>query len=232
MDGIILIDKASDWTSFDVVAKLRGAIKSQTELKKLKVGHTGTLDPLATGLLIIVVGSYCKQASHFSGLHKTYEAELRLGLESTTGDEEGTKTAVTDVMPSQAQVKTAIDSFVGEYSHIPPAFSAKKIGGVRSYKLARAGTNQSLEPVTVQVHANKVLSYDYPYVRIETMVSSGTYIRTLAQDIGQKLCTGAYLTSLRRTAVGQFSVEDAVDVQVAAENVVERIRTPDIDKFD
>lgn len=232
MDGIILIDKASGWTSFDAVAKLRGAIRSQPDIKKPKVGHTGTLDPLATGLLILVVGSYCKQASRFSGLDKTYEAELRLGQESTTGDEEGTKTAVNDTVPTETQIKSAIDSFIGEYSHVPPAFSAKKVDGVRSYKLARAGTTQALNPVTVTIHANKVLSYDYPYLRIETTVSSGTYIRTLAQDIGKKLGTGAYLTLLRRTAVGQFSVEDAVDIHTATEDVAQHLQIPDIDKLD
>lgn len=232
MDGIVLIDKASDWTSFDAVAKLRGAIRAQSDRKKPKVGHTGTLDPLATGLLILVVGSYCKQANRFSGLDKTYEAELRLGMESTTGDDEGTKTFVSDQVPDIEQIQTVLKGFLGAYSHVPPAHSAKKIGGVRSYKLARAGSAQALDPVTVTILANDMLGYEYPYLRIKTTVSSGTYIRTLAQDIGKKLGTGAYLTSLRRTAVGQFSIKDAVDIHTACNDVSKHLQTTDIDKLD
>ena len=205
MDGFLLIDKPSGWSSFDVVAKIRGTYKRETG-KKVKVGHTGTLDPLATGLMIIVVGSYCKRASEFSKLDKTYEVTMKLGETSTTGDEEGEKTPVSDHRPSLEAVQAALAQFTGEIQQVPPAFSAIKINGKRAYKLAREGKEVVIEPRTVIINTIKLQKYEYPLVNFVADVSSGTYIRSLVTDIGEALNTGAYMSNLRRTSVGRFQL--------------------------
>ena len=209
MDGILLIDKPKEWTSFDVVARVRGQIKRETGLKKPKVGHTGTLDPLATGLLIIVAGSYCKRASEFSKLDKTYEVTMILGQTSTTGDEEGEKTAVSDAIPEESAIETALEAFRGEISQTPPIYSAIKVDGQRAYKLARAGKEVKLEPRRVTIYDITGVEYAYPEVKFTVKVSSGTYIRSLVEDIGKKLGTGAYMSDLRRTEVGKFNLDQA-----------------------
>lgn len=206
MDGILLIDKPSGWTSFDVVAKARGLIKKETGLKKPKVGHTGTLDPLATGLLIIVVGSYCKRASEFSKLDKVYEVTMKLGQTSTTGDEEGVKSDVSDEKPSEEKVQVVLKSFTGDIMQTPPIYSAIKVNGQRAYKLAREGKEVKLEPRPVKIYSITDVKYDYPVVKFTAKVSSGTYIRSLVEDIGKELGTGAYMSALRRTEVGQYSL--------------------------
>jgi tRNA pseudouridine55 synthase len=208
-DGLLLIDKPKGWTSFDVVAKVRGMVRQETGLKKPKVGHTGTLDPLATGLMIVVIGSYCKRAQEFSKLDKVYEVTIKLGETSTTDDEEGEKTKTDDLRPGIEEVEQTIKSFVGEIQQTPPAFSAIKIDGKRAYKLARAGKEVVMEPRTVTIHSITQLQYDYPYLNFTTYVSSGTYIRSLARDIGESLKTGAYMSDLRRTKVGSYDLESA-----------------------
>lgn len=213
MDGILLIDKPSGWTSFDVVAKIRGQIKREIGLKKPKVGHTGTLDPLATGLLIIVVGSYCKRASEFSKLDKTYEVTMKLGQTSTTGDEEGEKTIISDTRPTKEAIGAALKRFTGEISQTPPIYSAIKVDGQRAYKLAREGKEVKLEPRTVTVHSITDVEYAYPEVRFTAKVSSGTYIRSLVEDIGKELGTGAYMNNLKRTEVGKFTIDDAQSLE-------------------
>ncbi len=230
MDGILLIDKPKGWTSFDVVAKTRGLIRQQTGQKKPKVGHTGTLDPLATGLLVIVIGSYCKQAGLLSGLRKTYQATLHLGSVSTTGDDEGEKTHRSDKEPSRKAVTSAAQSFVGTYSQMPPAHSARKVGGQRAYKLARQGKAVTLEPRDVTISRLTIDTYDYPLLAITAVVSAGTYIRSLAEDIGDVLGVGAYLSQLRRTEVGDFSVGDAVAIEALESGVAQHIKTPKLDK--
>lgn len=209
-DGIILIDKPIGWTSFDVVAKLRGQLRLETGQKKPKVGHTGTLDPLATGLMIVVTGSYCKRAQEFTKLDKVYEVTMKLGETSTTDDDEGEKTKIGDRRPESEEVTQALNSFVGKIEQTPPAFSAIKINGKRAYKLAREGKIVQMEPRTVTIHSITEVSYNYPCLRFTAHVSSGTYIRSLVRDIGEKLGTGAYLAGLRRTRVGEYSVADAV----------------------
>ena len=209
-DGILLIDKPKAWTSFDVVAKIRGQVKRETGLKKPKVGHTGTLDPLATGLMIVVLGSYCKRAQEFSKLDKVYEVTMKLGETSTTDDEEGEKTQTSDRRPGTEEVDQAIQSFVGEIQQTPPAFSAIKVNGQRAYKLAREGKEVKMEPRTVTIHSITEISYDYPFVRFTTYVSSGTYIRSLVRDIGEMLETGAYMADLRRTKVGTHDIKNAL----------------------
>lgn len=211
MDGIILVDKPSGWTSFDVVAKVRGVIKRETGLKKPKVGHTGTLDPLATGLLVLVVGKYTKKVPELSKADKTYEVTMKLGDISTTGDDEGKKTQLSDSKPSKEAVLAALAEFKGEIEQIPPAYSAIKVNGQRAYKLARAGKEVVIEPRKVTIYDISDIAYDYPLVKFTAKVSSGTYIRTLVEDIGKTLGTGAYMTALRRTRVGNFTLESAVD---------------------
>lgn len=210
-DGVLLVDKPKGWTSHDVVAKVRNILKKETG-KKVKVGHTGTLDPMATGLLVLVVGSYTKRAGEFSKLDKVYEATIKLGETSTTGDAEGEKTSVSDKKPDEASIKNAIAFYEGTYEQMPPAYSAIKIGGQKAYNLARKGKEVKLEPRKVTTYEITDVKYDYPYVSFTAKVSSGTYIRSLARDIGEKLGTGAHLTELNRTRIGDFTLENAIAV--------------------
>lgn len=204
----MLIDKPIGWTSHDVVAKVRNILSKEAG-KKVKVGHTGTLDPLASGLLVLVVGSYTKRASEFSGLDKSYVATIKLGSTSSTGDEEGEKTKISDNEPSKSEVERTIQSFIGDSEQTPPAYSAIKIDGKRAYQLARKGKQVKLEKRKITVHGIQISGYNYPELKFVAKVSAGTYIRSLAEDIGEKLGTGAYLTQLRRTMVGGFSLEHA-----------------------
>jgi len=224
MDGLLLIDKPSGWTSFDVVAKVRGIIRQQTGEKKVKVGHTGTLDPLATGLLVLTVGSYCKRAYEFSKLDKTYEVTMKLGETSTTGDNEGEKTVRSAEKPTLETVRGAVSGFIGEIDQIPPKFSAIKVNGQRAYKLARAGKEVKLEPRKVTIYDITDVKYDYPELKFVTKVSSGTYIRSLVEDIGAKLDTGAFLSGLNRVSIGKFHLLNASDLNA---NILENtIKTP------
>ncbi len=227
MDGLLLVDKPSGWTSFDVVAKVRGMLK-QTGIAKPKVGHTGTLDPLATGLLVLVVGKYTKRAQEFFKLDKTYQVTMELGQTSTTGDEEGEKTKISDNRPTQKDLEEVIKQFTGQIDQVPPAFSAIKIGGQRAYKLARAGQKVELEPRKVEIYGINLEKYDYPAIQFTAKVSSGTYIRSLVADIGEKLGTGAYMTGLSRTQVGQFELEKAVDLsKIMWDNITQQIIVTD-----
>ncbi|MFZ2545367.1 MAG: tRNA pseudouridine(55) synthase TruB [Candidatus Saccharimonadales bacterium] len=207
-DGILLIDKPADMTSFGVVARVR-RILSQQNGKKIKVGHCGTLDPFATGLMIIVVGKECKNAGSYMKQDKIYEATIRLGQTSTTGDTEGEVTDVSDYVPSREDVEKAIKKFTGEILQRPPIFSALKINGQRAYKLARDGKEVDIPERTVIIHNLEITDYIYPVLKIRTDVSSGTYIRSLAVDIGIALGTGAYCTQLRRTSIANLSIFDA-----------------------
>lgn len=224
MDGLLLVDKPKGWTSFDVVAKVRGALK-KSGVNKPKVGHTGTLDPLATGLLVLTLGTYCKRAGEFSKLDKTYEVTMRLGETSTTDDGEGDITKVSDVKPTEDELKSALNSFVGEISQVPPAFSAIKVNGKRAYKLAREGKEVVIEPRTVTVHGITNINYAYPDVTFIASVSSGTYIRSLTRDIGEKLGTGAYMSDLRRTNIGKFKLENAIQIADLSENILQNVAT-------
>lgn len=208
MDGIILIDKPAGISSFGVVARVRWLLSQQAG-RKVKVGHTGTLDPFATGLMIVVVGAYCKRAGEFSKLDKTYEATVRLGATSTTGDPEGELHTVSGRRPRAEELRAALHTYMGDIVQTPPAYSAIKINGVRAYKLAREGREVEMPTRHVTIHELELLNYTYPDAQIRAHVSSGTYIRTLAEDIGRTLGTGAYLTELRRTQVGTYRIGDA-----------------------
>ena len=209
MDGIILVDKPKGISSFAVVAQIRRLI-SETGGQKVKIGHTGTLDPMASGLLIMVVGNYTKRAGEFSKLDKTYQAELTLGAASTTGDSEGIITPKSGVKPPKSEVLAALQSFQGQIQQTPPAYSAIKVGGKRAYKLARQGREVKIDPRAVQIYEIELLKYKYPKVSFRARVSSGTYIRSLAEDIGAKLGTSAFLSDLKRTQVGNYDLQDAL----------------------
>lgn len=238
-DGIILIDKPADMTSFGVVARIRRVLTEQEEgkgaaraadllrarreegkplvvphkRKRIKVGHTGTLDPFATGLMILVVGKECKNAGFYSKKDKVYEATIRLGQSSTTGDPEGEIRNVSDIVPTREQINEVITAFTGEIMQRPPIYSAIKVGGERAYKLARAGKSIEIPERQVTIYSLEVLDYDYPSLKIRAHVSSGTYIRTLAEGIGTRLGTDAYCTQLRRTRIDTWSVDDAQTLQ-------------------
>lgn len=207
-DGIILIDKPAGMSSFGVVARVRRVLSQQAG-KKVKVGHTGTLDPFATGLMILVVGKECKNAGMYTKLDKTYEATVRLGQTSTTGDPEGEISTISTTEPNREQIEQAITQFRGEIQQRPPIFSALKINGQRAYKLARDGQEVEIPERIVTIHSLEIVSYAYPELNIRTHVSSGTYIRSLADDIGKALGTGAYCSQLRRTVIDKWAVTEA-----------------------
>lgn len=222
MNGLILIDKPSGISSFGALARVRRRLSDEAG-RKIKIGHTGTLDPAATGLLILVVGSYTKRAAEFSKLNKVYEAKIMLGHTSTTADSEGEKIKISDKIPESEEVKKVLESFVGESMQTPPAFSAIKVGGRRSYKLARSGEVVKLEARPIKIGYIEDVIYKYPHISFTVEVSSGTYIRSLAEDIGQKLHTGAYLSALRRVSVGAYHVSDAVAPDEAtSENLLQK----------
>lgn len=216
MNGILLVDKPAGWTSFDVVNKVRRIVSvsplNTSNKKRFPVGHTGTLDPLATGLLVLMLGTYTKKVPEFTKLDKTYEVTMCLGQTSTTGDEEGNKTIVSDERPSEEEVRAALQAFVGDIMQTPPVFSAIKINGQRAYDLARKGKAPEMKPRPAKIYLIEFNGYSYPDVTFSAKVSSGTYIRSLVEDIGERLGTGAYMLALRRTEVGSFQIQDSIKV--------------------
>ena len=204
ISGFLLVDKPTGPTSHDIVDVVRRALKTR------RVGHAGTLDPFATGLLILAVGKATKEISKFVGLDKTYEAAIRLGATSDTMDRTGVIEAMACGVVGEAAVDGILEKFRGGQLQTPPMYSAKKVGGKKLYELAREGKEIEREPVKITVHELELLSYDWPYLKIRARVSSGTYIRALAHDIGQALGCGAYPEELRRTRVGDFDVTNAV----------------------
>ena len=270
-NGILLINKESGWSSFDVVAKVRGILQkdkqhlhaergfcmemtgkdgvSNTASRtyeygervaqqpdttgrtkesrvvrspneqvfrckcRVKVGHTGTLDPLAKGLMIVVVGDYCKRASEFSKLDKVYEVRMKLGETSTTGDDEGVKTNVQCSMFNVQEVEEALKSFTGVSMQTPPAFSAIKVDGKRAYELAREGKEVKIEPREITIYDINLNKYDFPFVDFTVHVGSGAYVRSLVEDIGKKLGTGAYMSALTRIKVGEYNIADSIAVE-------------------
>ena len=210
-DQISLVDKPAGISSFGVVAKIRRELRDEFG-HKVKVGHTGTLDPFATGLMILLSGKMTKKSNEFLKLDKVYEAEMKLGFTSTTGDPEGEITEVGSVIPEMTDIQKVLDFFTGEISQTVPKFSAVKINGERAYKLARKGTDFETPTRKITIYKIELLDYSYPTLKIRCHVSSGTYIRTLAEDIGKALGTSAYLTALRRTQIDNYHIEDAKKV--------------------
>lgn len=208
MDGILLVDKPAGMSSFGVVARVRNTI-SQITGTKVKVGHAGTLDPFATGLLILMVGKATKQAGEFLKLDKSYEALIILGQESTTADPEGQIKKSSNRVPSSQEIEEAIYKLKGNIKQTPPIYSAIKIGGRRAYDLARNGHDFEMSPRDVTIYDYKDVVYNYPELKFTVEVGSGTYIRSLAVDIGKIVKTGAYLKELRRTSIGKHLLRDA-----------------------
>lgn len=227
MDKVILIDKPAGWTSFDVVAKIRGAARRISGDKKIKVGHAGTLDPFATGLMIVLVGknNTSKQAS-FMKQDKEYLATMKLGYLSTSGDPEG---EITQYHPdnllidgqkiTKEKILQVFSQYLGSIEQTPPIFSAVKIAGQRAYKLARAGKVPEMKSRQVFIYSLELVSYDFPELAFRVKCSSGTYVRSLAQDIGQDLGCGGYLAGLRRTMIGDYHISDAVTIEEALKSM-------------
>lgn len=205
-EGLLLVDKPSGPTSHDVVSRARRA------LDEGRVGHTGTLDPFATGLLLLLVGAATRLAEYFHRLDKAYRATLRLGEETETHDRTGEPLRASDAWRGldRADVEGALSGFRGRLRQRPPAYSAKQVDGRRAHEAAREGERLELEPEEVSVHDLELLSWAPPEVDVRAVVGTGTYMRSLARDLGRELGVGAHLEQLRRTRIGPFGVEDAL----------------------
>ena len=210
---IVLIDKPLKWTSFDVVNKVRYLIRNQFGLKKIKVGHAGTLDPLATGLLVICTGKFTKQIESLQAGNKEYVGTFMLGATTPSFDRETEidRTFSTDGI-TRERVEEVLRTFEGEQDQVPPIFSAKQIGGQRAYVAARKGHDVELSPARINIERIWLMEYNLPMVTVGIRCSKGTYIRALARDFGERLGSGAYLHDLRRTASGDFSINDAIGI--------------------
>ena len=207
--GFLNIDKPQGLTSHDVVAWVRRRVP-----RGVRVGHAGTLDPFATGVLVVGVGPATRLCGYVQRQPKTYRAELHLGATSTTDDPDGEIRETPGASPPAPDaVRAAVEKFTGEIEQTPPAYSAVHVKGRRAYEMARRGENPRLEPRRVVVHRIALLDYRWPRAEVEVVCGSGTYIRSLARDIGEALGVGAYCAALRRTRVGPFSAEDAVALE-------------------
>lgn len=232
MNGLLLVDKPEGITSFGVVARVRRIISEQIRLGhynrgwchqktqglsgngackcRLKVGHTGTLDPTATGLMVIAIGTYTKKVPLLIKQDKIYEVTMTLGTISNTGDKEGQLNRVSDLKPTKDDILSNLHKFSGEIMQTPPVYSAIKINGQRAYDLARKGKAVNIPSRKVNIYSNKLASYSYPIVKFTSHVASGTYIRSLVADIGDNLQTGAYMSDLRRIQIGPYNLAQAI----------------------
>ena len=207
---VLLVDKPLEWTSFQAVAKIRFALQKQLGLKKLKVGHAGTLDPLATGLLIICVGKKTKEISSYMGLNKQYLAEITFGGTTPSYDlESEINESFNTAHINRAAIESVIPEFLGTIQQNPPIFSAIKQGGVRIYEKARAGEEVAVEPREIIIHGLDIISFQDNKLVLQVDCGKGTYIRSLAHDLGKALHSGAYLSGLRRTKIGAYTAEGA-----------------------
>ncbi len=221
---MFLIDKPQAWTSFDVVAKIRGALRRRTGIRSIKVGHSGTLDPMATGLLILCTGAWTKKLQTLQGMDKEYSGVCTLGAVTASYDAEtppvkhGPFAHLTD-----AEIRNATRTLTGAIDQMPPVYSAIKVKGQPAYHAARAGKEITLEPRSITVHTFTISRVVLPEVHFSVSCSKGTYVRSLIHDLGQRLGCGAYLTALRRTAIGPYRIEDAwpLDALVKALNALD-----------
>lgn len=203
-EGILLVDKAKGGTSFSLVRILR------KRLGVSKIGHAGTLDPFATGVMVMLIGrNFTRLSDMFLSCHKEYEAEVFLGQTTDSYDSDGKVTEVSTLIPTLQEIKTSLMHFQGEIDQIPPMFSAKKINGKKLYELARKGQEVERKPVKISL-STEFLDYNYPYLKIRVACSKGTYIRSIAYDLGKMLGCGAHLSNLRRTKSGQFHIHDCL----------------------
>jgi tRNA pseudouridine55 synthase len=211
---ILLFDKELDWTSFDLVRKLRNFLCRKTGIKKLKVGHAGTLDPKATGLMIVCTGKETKNIDQIQAKEKEYVATIKLGATTPSYDLE---TAENETFPTDhltpELLKSTLEKFIGENDQIPPLFSAVKIEGKRAYEHARKGNDMVLAPKKITISELELLSFSKEEIRLRVVCSKGTYIRALARDLGIALQSGAYLVGLCRTRIGNLKLHDAWNVQ-------------------
>lgn len=213
-NDIILINKPINWTSFDVVKKIRGLIKKKHSLSKLKVGHAGTLDPLASGLLIICTGKKTKEISEFQNLKKTYLATIKLGYITDSFDRETEEKNKKDYKNiSTSKINKISKVFFGEQNQTPPKYSAIKIKGKRAYQKVRNNEKFELDSRLIQIYSFIIKKIDLPYIEFEVICSKGTYIRSLAQDIGTYLGCGSYLFNLKRLAIGSHHLDSAMDLE-------------------
>lgn len=211
---VLLIDKPLHWTSFQVVNRMRSAIKRKFDLKKIKVGHAGTLDPLATGLLIICTGKFTKKIDEYQGLFKEYTGTFTVGATTPSYDLE---TEINERFSiehlTEELIKDTTQQFMGEIDQVPPIFSAIQVDGKRAYDSARKGKSLELNSRKVTVHEFEITQINLPEIEFRIKCSKGTYIRSIANDFGKAMITGSHLSALRRTKIGEFSVENAMSLE-------------------
>lgn len=213
MNGIVIIDKPAGWTSQDVVSKLRGVLHTK------RIGHGGTLDPMATGVLPVFVGRATRAVEFFEHAEKTYETVVRLGITTDTEDVTGTVLQQQEVAVTEQQFLEILDQFRGEIQQIPPMYSALKINGQKLCDLARKGKEVERKPRTITIHKLECLSFDGQTARLRANCSKGTYIRTLCKDIGQALGCGGCMESLRRVVAGSYTIDEAIPLAELVESV-------------
>jgi len=223
MQGILIVDKPMDWTSFDVVAKLRGVLGTR------KLGHSGTLDPMATGVLPVFVGRATRGVEFFEHAEKTYETELLLGVATDTEDTTGTVLTRREVSVTQEQLDGTLERFRGEIMQIPPMYSALKVNGQKLCDLARKGRQVERQPRPVTIHELTLLSREGDTLRLRVRCSKGTYIRTLCADIGEALGCGGCMQALRRTQAGEYTIAEAVPLQQLLESPEPETYLRDVD---
>ena len=210
---ILFLDKDYEWTSFDVINKLRVILNKKLGIKKIKVGHAGTLDPLATGLMIVCTGKATKLIENYLNLKKEYIFTLKMGETTPSFDLE---TDVDNYLSydhvNREMIYKSLDNYKGDILQVPPVYSAKYIKGKRAYEFAREGRKITMKPVPVKIHDIQLISFESPLVTLKVTCSKGTYIRSIARDIGKDLRCGAHITMLRRTAIGEYKVENALTI--------------------
>ena len=226
MDKVLYFDKPLGWTSFNLVNRVRGVLSRHIGVKKLKVGHAGTLDPLATGVMILCTGKNTKLIESFQYQTKEYVATIKLGATTPSFDLE---TEIDAEYPTEhiteELVKETLAKFIGEIQQIPPTYSAIKINGKRAYEYARKGDEVELKPKTLVIDEIELLEYKMPEIVVRVVCSKGTYIRALARDIGEALNSGGHLTALRRTRIGDIKVEDCLQYDDFVKNLNNIITT-------
>lgn len=219
---IAVIDKPLEWTSTDVVRKIKYALQHKLGYRKIKIGHAGTLDPLATGVLLICIGKATKMVNALQAEEKEYIAELELGATTPSFDmEHPIDCRYPTEHITREMIEQALRNLTGERLQAPPIYSAKKVEGVRAYEFARAGEEVELKKALITIYEMEILEFEMPRLKIRVRCSKGTYIRSLAQEIGQAVQSGAYLTSLRRTRSGGFTAENGWDLQNFMEKLAE-----------
>lgn len=217
---VLLLIKPIGWTSFDLVKKIRNIIIRRLGYKKIKVGHAGTLDPLADGLMILCTGKATKEISNYQQLDKEYTATLEFGKTTPSFDLETPVDKTYNITHiNRDKIIKSLEKFIGEIEQVPPIFSAKNIKGERAYHLARKGEKIELKPNKVIIRQLELINFDLPFIEIRVLCSKGTYIRALARDLGKILESGAYITRLTRTKIGPYKMKDALTIKIFEEKL-------------